>query len=177
MEEEMTQNDSSEKLIDEAKNDLEAQIYKIGNLIERNFYDYVDPSIVDEVKSKVTSIQLWYEENEFDRMKLEDYANRSNELKKLTSPISKRMDNYENSILGVKTVENRILQLNEKYGNERDPRIVKIMAHVKNFMVKLKDVKEQLKYKDVPFSVEKNKSAIEVLAKNLESIKNNQKFY
>ena len=84
----MMQNDNSEKLIDEAKNNLKAQIYKIGNLIERKFYEYIDPSIIDEVKSKVTSIQLWYEKTEFDRMKPEDSTNRSNELKKLTSQIS-----------------------------------------------------------------------------------------
>lgn len=175
IEEQMTKNDSIEKMIDEAKNDLESQIYSVRNLVDKNFYEFIDPAVVNDVKAKVTGIELWYEENEFDRLPLEEYASRSKELKNLTIPVVKRMNNYENSIAGVKTVEERGQSLIKKYGSETDPRIVKVMAHVTTFMKKMTDTKESMKYKDVPFNVEKNIAALNLISKNLETLKNAQK--
>ena len=37
---EVDKNDSIEKMIDEAKNDLESQIYSVRNLVDKNFYEF-----------------------------------------------------------------------------------------------------------------------------------------
>lgn len=167
IENEMDKNDAIQKSIDVAKNDLEAQLLSINNLAEKNLYEFIDPSNVNEVKEKITQIQLWFEEKEFDRMPLEDYQSRTNELKDILLPAVKRMEYYRNSIDSLVALKNRAVELQNKYTNKVDP---KILAHLTKFIQKIDDVQNTMKYKDVNFSIEKNKSALNILAKNFESM-------
>lgn len=159
LEQEMDENDKAEIKIDEAKNDLEAQIFAIENLKNRNLYDYCDPSEVDNIRKQVDEIQLWFEAGEFDRFSYEEYESRAEELKKIVATVSKRIQSYSSVIDEVNDLKKKstsLLHSVENSEHQDDPRIEQLMNDLIGFIQKLGDVKETPKYQDIHFDLGKN---------------------
>lgn len=165
----MEKEDAQEKMIDDAKNDLESQIYILDDLLSKNFYNFVDPSKVESLKKRITQIQLWYEDKEYDRMEPIEYKNRSEELKMLTSPVISRMNSYQSSVPVIISLKEKAVELLHKteadVKHQADPRRDQLMNDIMKFMQHLTDAKEALMQKEINFNVEKNQKTLDNLTK------------
>lgn len=174
IEKKMAKEDKQEELIDNARNDLESQIYILNDLLEKNFYNFVDPSKVESVRKRITQIQLWYEDKEFDRMEPIEYTNRAEELKKLTSPVAQRMNAYQSSVSEILPLKNSAVELLHKteadVKHQTDPRRDRLMNDIMKFIQKLTDVKEALMHEDIKFDIESNKKQLDDLTKNYQKL-------
>lgn len=156
-----------ERNFSEAKKELNSQMLLTDELISNNFYDYIDPSIVDEVKDKIEKIQSWAKENENNRLSPDEYKKQTCELKNITTPVAERMNKCKNSMDEITALKNRAIELHEKFNNKVDPRI---LASLTKFAERIENILTTMKYKDVSFNVEKNKSILDQLANNLENL-------
>lgn len=177
IEDEMAKTDSQEELIDNAKNDLEGQIYILDDLLSKNFYNFVDPSIVESVKKRITQIQLWYEDKEFDRMPPIEYTNRAEELKKLTAPVIQRMNTYQSSVSEILSLKDGAVELLHKVEadtkHQTDPRRDKLMNNIMNFMQHLTDAKEALMHEEIQFDIDKNRKTLDNLTNDYQKLSGN----
>lgn len=173
----MAKTDSQEELIDNAKNDLEGQIYILDDLLSKNFYNFVDPSKVESVKKRITQIQLWYEDKEFDRMPPIEYTNRAEELKKLTAPVIQRMNTYQSSVSEILSLKDGAVELLHKVEadtkHQTDPRRDKLMNNIMNFMQHLTDAKEALMHEEIQFDIDKNRKTLDNLTNDYQKLSGN----
>lgn len=131
------------------------------------FYDYIEPSIVGDVKAKIETIKNWYKDKENDILNPEEFLKRTCELKNITSPVIERMNKCKNSLGELTALKNRAVELTEKYNGKVDPRI---LASLAKFAQKIENVMVTMKYSDVSFNIEKNKIVLDQLANNLENL-------
>ncbi|KAK8838238.1 hypothetical protein M9Y10_035658 [Tritrichomonas musculus] len=173
-EEKMSEADSKEMLIDEARNDLESQIYVLTDLLNKNFYNFVDPSKVDQVRKEITQIQLWYEEKEFDRMMPNEYTQRANDLKRLTAPVIERMNKYQANVQDILLLKNKAVELLHKVEadvqHQTDPRHDRLMNNIMEFMQKINNDKEEMMHKEIHFDAEQNWKTMDQLIKAYENL-------
>ena len=73
LEEKMGLLDIKEREIDDEKNNLEASLYLFENSIEGEYKKFLSSDELEEYRSLLLKIQLWFEANEFDRHPKEVY--------------------------------------------------------------------------------------------------------
>ena len=159
-----------EMLIDDAKLDLKLQFDEFKD----EFYNFIDPAIVDEVKSQVSSLHSWFNENQNNRLKLSDYTNRSKEFQLLTSPAIEQKKKYEKNSMAIESFENKVMDLLRMCERVNDQRIEKISEILNVFLNKIQISKETPKYKDVDFIFEKSNRLLDMIKADIEQIKNGE---
>lgn len=105
IEEDMQLNDKKELEIDEIKNDLEREFFATHNLV-RSFEN-------TEEQNKFTAIREWFEENEFERLSIEEYQTKLKALKEIQKEIQKEIDTEKK----IKDIQQQLKGLNEKLIN------------------------------------------------------------
>jgi molecular chaperone DnaK (HSP70) len=83
---EMAKADALEERIDETRNELESYIFQLQNGIERDFPEFFDPSKTEEYRRKLSEVSMWFSENEFDRLTIEEYNGQLKILKDIGEP-------------------------------------------------------------------------------------------
>lgn len=167
IENELYKVDSKDRVLDRAKYEFKSQLEITNQMINKGLYDYIDPSIVGEVKEKITKIQEWSNETENRSLSPEEFNGHTCELKNITEPIVERMEVYRKSIGEITDLKNKAVDLQKKFENKVDPRILNFLT---KFIQKISDTETTMKYKDVVFNVEKNRSALIQLENNLENM-------
>ena len=95
-EKQMFNRDKQEQEIDNTRNELESYIFKMESGINRDFPEYFDPAKKDEYLKKVEEVQMWFSENEFDRLPLNEYQKELRILKEFGEPaLNRRKARFE----------------------------------------------------------------------------------
>lgn len=87
---ELSQKDEYENKVDETRNELESFIFKSEHGLQRDFPECFDPSQIQSVKDTVQKVHNWFSEHEFDRLELNEYKKRLDELKSHINPAIQR---------------------------------------------------------------------------------------
>ncbi|OHT10329.1 dnaK protein [Tritrichomonas foetus] len=175
LEDKMAKNDNDEMKIDDARNELESQLLSIHNDINKNLLDYVEPSLLDKVKSTINQIELWFEEKEFDRLPFNEYISKADILKNLVKPIQIRMNSHQSLMSEVLTMKNDAMGIINHLENDsiiqNDPSIEQLMNNTIEFMQELSEIKEIPKYQNISVDIEELRSKICQLHKSYDGIK------
>jgi len=94
-EDEMSQNDEAQLLIDQIRNELEAAIFEAERGINKDFAECFDPSNIENYKKEIDDIHRWYEENEFERLSIDEYKTKIETIKKILEPAKQRSTIYK----------------------------------------------------------------------------------
>jgi molecular chaperone DnaK (HSP70) len=107
IEEVMAAADRGEELIDEAKNSLEAALFALEAEL-REHSDFLSSAEKENAEEVLCTIRNWAEENEFDRLAVEEYDKRLALLHTCADPIARRRRKYEERCDRVETLKKRI---------------------------------------------------------------------
>jgi heat shock protein 4 len=110
-EKEMSIKDEHEQKIDDAKNELETYIFRMYNGLTRDFPQYFDPTKKETFLKKVNEIQNWFNENEFDRLTLQEYENKLGALKEFGDEAIARKESREKLPVVIKKFEEQAEEL------------------------------------------------------------------
>jgi hypothetical protein len=89
-ESEMRRRDELEGKIDTARNELESYIFQMQNGLTRDFPECFDPAQVPQYQSKVNEVSIWFSDNEFDRLTLQEYEAKLKVLTDFGEPALRR---------------------------------------------------------------------------------------
>lgn len=148
-----------EMLISDAKMELKLQFENF----KEEFYNFFDPSIVDEVKSQISLIHSWYKENENNRLQPSDYSEKTKEFQILTSPAFEQKKKYEKNCQNIKMFEDKVLDLLYVCKEIDDPKVDQITELLNTFKQKILISKETPKYKNVDFTFEKGNRLLNMI--------------
>lgn len=172
----MAQHDKDEIAIDEAKNELESYIFKMDKYINYDYPEYFDPAKKDEYLGIVSKVQLWWEENEFDRLPLKDYQEQLSKLKAFGEPANARRElrftipqqiaeyvsKAEKEAKRLDTKEEKFDHITQEERNAVKKQIDDFIQWLKN---KETEVENTPKHLDLPF----RKPEVETKLRNVES--------
>lgn len=82
--------DTTELSIDNVKNELESLLFKVENGIKRDFPECFAPDSLESTRATIASIREWFDEHEFERLHLNDYRQKFDELSKVAADPIKR---------------------------------------------------------------------------------------
>ncbi|OHT10381.1 dnaK protein [Tritrichomonas foetus] len=115
--------DKEQEQIDNIRNSLESELFICKNFIERDFPENFSNTDLQKGNEILLKIQLWFEENEFDRLPVNEYQLRINQLKAVFEPVQKRHRLYveiDDKIGELKKLANTVFM---KYKNDPQHRM------------------------------------------------------
>ena len=177
IENELANKDKLELQIDNARNDLEGLIFGIQNAINCDNLEFFNGENVDEIKSKISDIQCWWEENEFERLSLQEYESRIDIIKSILTPIMEFKKKYQNNyekLVEYKQKASKALETVKK-DTERIAikESVELQKKIPEFISKIDELlnKSKLEIAELDLSKENMEQEINELLKNANSLK------
>jgi molecular chaperone DnaK (HSP70) len=95
LEKEMQERDEQEQKIDEARNEFEGFLFKAEGDFNRGLIDYGTWKENQEIRRELENAKLWIEENEYDRLPVDEYAGKTKRLQDLLGVLETRRTNCE----------------------------------------------------------------------------------
>lgn len=180
-EKKMFRHDQEEIEIDNARNELESYIFSMNTYITRDFPEFFDPSKKDDYLQKIADAQCWFEENEFDRLPLNEYKKQLDSLKQFGEPAMARknsrieiplqiqefMNQAKNERMKLDNKEEKFNHITENERNAIKKDIDDYSQWLKN---KLDEIEKIPKYVDVPFQRNDAQSKINSLEKKVHDL-------
>ena len=171
----LSENDAIQNQIDNTKNDLESMILSISSDMNHDLVQYIDPNSINEFKEILSSIQLWYEENEFERLPLEEYLNKLKQLKDEFDPIFQHKKTYNLMIEQLTRILNGFEKVINKHNSDiyhnQSPGYASLHGEIMNFAHKLQDFIKQPKYLPFEIDLDKVNSQIDEFNKRVDEMK------
>ena len=177
----MFKHDQEEIEIDNAKNELESYIFSVSTHIKRDFPEFFDPSKKDEYLQKTADAQCWFEENEFDRLPLQEYKNQLEILKSFGEPAilrrAARIEVPKQIREFIEKVENEKKKLDikdAKYKHITDDERDDVRKDIDKLLVclrgKLDEVEKTPKYLDLSFNQSDAQSKLNIVEKKVKDL-------
>lgn len=173
LEQEMTESDLLEVKIDETKNDLEAAMFKLEGEI-RDSADYFSPEEIESAQNLDNEVRGWYDENEFERLPLEDYQTRKDKLNEALNPILERKKQYAEILEKVTSLSDSLAKtqkaLKDDKKHESDEEAPKLQADIDATNAKLEEFKSIKKYEAKDFDIDSIQNSITDISKRQQAL-------
>lgn len=118
--------DLAEEKLDNTKNALQSSYFTLLNTL-RDDGQYINDEQLKEAQEKVNEVMNWYDENEFEKLPIDEYEKRMKEVDELSKPILHRikmLKNAKDDLLPKLT--NRVEAILKSTGNQQDEGYTKI---------------------------------------------------
>lgn len=122
VEDEQSLQDKLQLEIDNTKNDLESLIFSTMNELkslktdDQNEESQTD---IEKMNKQLESIHIWFEENEFERLSLEEYKSKINEINEVKKEIAEQLQ-YESKLNQIQEIKQSLHSLLDKVKNDTD---------------------------------------------------------
>lgn len=136
IEEEQSENDKLEIEIDNTKNNLESLIFSTENTIK----GLKSNAVISSSQKKLESIHNWFEENEFERLSLNEYKSKIIEINKIMKDISKYQDNqkkYEAKLTKINELKQILQKSHEKVTKDNERKQMQESIYLQNEIPKM----------------------------------------
>lgn len=172
IEHEMENNDTEQFLIDEIKNNIEVEIFKVQNAFEdTEFIKYFSQY---DVETKVPDIIDWYESSKNIRRTISEFENQYNILKKINDSATNRRNIYTQLNLENEDLKQRILNRIKMINGNSEKEVI-ARSHFYDVLETINQTFELPLYADPYISVEIANQQIEMIEQNLVKSTNDQK--
>ena len=175
-EKDMTQIENNEKKIDDARNELESEIFSIDNDLKRNLLDFADPDTSQKIQDTLSQVKLWFEANEFDRCDCIEYQERAKILKELVKPIQQRMNHYEILLFDLTSLKDKSKEILKRaesnIKHQNDPRYDQLIKDIIHFMSDINNIKETAKHEDMDINLNEKQTELNSLEKRVQELSN-----
>ncbi|OHT15821.1 Heat shock protein SSE1 [Tritrichomonas foetus] len=175
IENELSQMDEIENQIDVVKNDLEGFIFSVSNDMNRDLKEYINPENLNNVESVLSNVQLWFEENEFERMSLDEYQEKLNELKQCFDPIYDQKSKYhelsEASISLKESLCETLAKFREDVYHSECPGYSLLKSDLESYIQSIKSFFDQPKYINFEVNLDEERNKVDILAKRVEEMR------
>jgi hypothetical protein len=148
IEEEMAEADKAETMIDETRNELEAELFAL-----------------EEAEKIATEIRGWYDENEFDRLPIEEYKTRRDRLAAVGQPVAARRRRRTTAIEKTDTDKQRIGVIEKAIKDDSqhadDPERTEIEMELERITAEINAYAAREPYDETPFDTDALARAVE----------------
>jgi molecular chaperone DnaK (HSP70) len=138
--------DRSEELIDETKNELEAALFGIENELKSS--EFFAPAERENAEELIRGIREWVEENEFDRLPLEEYKTRLELVHACAEPIQRRRRESEERAQSIQILKKRIGDIEKAWGSRSNPELEKVKSMLRRITEQVRLCELQKKWDD-----------------------------
>jgi molecular chaperone DnaK (HSP70) len=148
--------DRAEQLIDETKNSLESALFGLNDIL-REGPEFFTPEEKENAEKLAAEIQLWHDENEFDRLPVEEYQSRLEKLTAVSEPITARKRARVSTLEKTQAITQRIATiekgLKEDTQHATDPEQEAIRTELKRISEAVAGYTARSPQDDSPFDI------------------------
>jgi hypothetical protein len=166
--------DQAEQLLDETKNLLESTLFALEAELRHNSQYFSESEKADAEKA-VSDVQLWREENEFERVPIEDYQSRLDGLRLIVDPIRERrlklnalFEKVEATRQKLSAIEKALL---DDQTNSKDPEWQEVQNTIAAANEVITSFLGRPKYDDSPFDFDSLAKSVDEAAAKQTSVK------
>ena len=176
LEKEMSDNDELKEKIDNIKNDIESDIFKLDVLL-RDSTDYFEPNEeLESTRSKKDEIQNWFYDNEFNQLTLEEYEEKYKAIHDLITPIEEKKKKYQDLSGTIDKMKGKLNELlisvQKDEIHQEDPDSKSLQEDLTKAISDLDALLTKPKYSEIGFDEDKAKNDISDFEKKVEELKN-----